>query len=304
MSDIILVLNNIGYSQLNDAGSIWRTNPLYREYRSQNSLAIKKSTGQWFDHSERQGGSLAQLVQKTLSLPDLEATKAYLGDLPILVDIRESVELTDIKKFDKGLLVKLIKDNEYWNKRGISDQVLNAFGGGLAQNGRMKGRYTIPIFDSREDLIGFAGRILVKQPNVPPWKLLGGKKNWVFPQSSQSSIFNKKSVVLVESIGDLFSLLEIGVDNVIVLFGVCLGPEIIKNLLRNDVERISILLNNDEDKGFVGNLAAESIKEDLCSFFDESQVIIITPPRNDLNEMLMTNKQELIDFCQEMQLST
>jgi hypothetical protein len=298
---VLDVLHSIGYTNLIDSGTHFRTDPLYREFRSRNTLAIQKTTGRWFDHSERSGGSLAQLIQKTLSLPSLEATKAYLGDLPMTIDVRDSVELTNTKKFDKGLLVKLLRENAYWHSRGISDRTLIPFRGGVAQNGRMKGRFVFPIFDERDDLIGFAGRILNKNENHPSWKLLGAKKNWVFPLPN--AIQEKKSVILVESIGDCLSLFEIGIKNVLVLFGVCLSNEIIKTLLKYDVKKIHILLNNDDGAGFTGNLASESIVEDLTSFFDNHQVRIITPPKNDINEMLVANRQELEDFCYKMELS-
>ena len=286
MSDVLNVLNSIGYVQFLDCGTHWRTNPLYRGYRSQNNLAIKKATGQWFDHSERAGGSLAQLIQKTLQLPSLEATKAYLGDLPISVDIRESVELTDIKKFDKGILIKLMKDNSYWHDRGVSDDTLAPFEGGVAvTKGRMTGRYVFPIFNERKDLIGFAGRLLSKSDVAPKWKILGQKKNFIFPMENLKEIRKKSTVILVESIGDCLKLMECGISNVLVSFGVSLSPEIIRHLLKLDVNKIIISLNNDEDGGFVGNEASEEYKSELLNFFDERQVSIALPTAKDFGEM-------------------
>lgn len=284
MSDILSVLNSIGYTQFLDMGTHWRTNPLYREYRSQNNLAIKKATGQWFDHSERVGGSLAQLVQKTLSLPDLEATRAYLGDIPISVDTRESVELTDVKKFDKSHLIKLLRDNSYWHSREISDRTLLPFRGGVAQNGRMKGRYVFPIFDERDDLIGFSGRLIQPSDFLPKWKHLGQKKNFIFPFQATKYIMESKSVMLVESIGDCLKLMECGVYNALVSFGVSLSPKIIQHLLKLDVSNIIISLNNDEDS-FIGNEAAKEYKEELENYFDENQIKIALPTAKDFGEM-------------------
>jgi DNA primase len=286
MSDIISVLNAIGYTQFVDMGTEWRTNPLYREYRSLNNLSINKKTGKWFDHSEREGGTLAQLVQKTLQLPTIEETKAYLGDLPITIEVsRDSVELTEIKKFDKGLLVKLLRDNSYWHNRGISDRVLEIFRGGVAQNGRMKGRYVFPIFDDRDDLIGFSGRLIQPSDSLPKWKHIGQKKNFIFPFRATEHILQTKTVMIVESIGDCLKLMECGVHNSLVSFGVSLSPRIIQHLLRLDVSRIVIALNNDEDNGFVGNLAAQEYKEELARFFDEDQLAIALPTAKDFGEM-------------------
>lgn len=285
MTEILTVLNSIGYTQFQDCGSHWRTNPLYREYRSQNALAIKKLTGQWFDHSERKGGSLAQLVQKTLHLPTVEETKAYMGDLPIKIDLRESVELTHIKKFDKNILIKLVRDNAYWLGRGISEHIITPFKGGVVNTeSRMKGRYTFPIFDDRGDLIGFAGRLLYESETVPKWKILGQKKNFIFPYSALEPIRTSKVAIIVESIGDCLKLLECGIKNVLVSFGVSLSPVLIQELIKLDVDKILIGLNNEEDS-FVGNQAAEEYKQELLNYFDAKQVIIALPTAKDFGVM-------------------
>jgi hypothetical protein len=283
---ILEVLNNIGYIQLNDFGLHWRCDPMYRECRSRNSLAIKKDTGQWFDHSERIGGSLAQLVQKTLDLPSIESTKQYLGDLPVTIDVRESVELSDIKKFPIDILTKLQKDNSYWNSRGISDATLNLFEGGVVNTkGRMIGRYVFPIFDQRKDLIGFAGRLLYKSDTAPKWKLLGQKKNFIFPLNNDSEIRKQNSVILVESIGDCLKIMDCGISNVLVTFGVSLSNVIIQHLLKLDVGKIIISLNNDEDAGFIGNQASEEYRAELHKYFDPQQVIVALPTAKDFGEM-------------------
>lgn len=285
MSEILNVLNSIGYTSLTDFGNSWRCDPLYRSFRSRNSLAIKKTTGQWFDHSERYGGSLAKLVQKTLGLASLSDTKAYMGDLPITVDTRESVELTEIKKFDKNILIKLVRDNSYWHERGITDFVLNQFEGGLAvTKGRMIGRYVFPIFDERNDLIGFSGRLIQKSDVLPKWKHIGQKKNFVFPAMANKYIIESKEAILVESIGDCLKLLECGVRNVIVTFGVSLSPKIIQHLLKLDVNNIVISLNNDEDS-FVGNQAALEYQSELENYFDANQIKISLPTQKDFGDM-------------------
>jgi hypothetical protein len=284
--EVIEVLNNIGYVSLTESGGYWRTNPLYRDYRSQNSLAIEKHTGCWFDHSERRGGSLAQLVKLTLNLASINDTQKFLGDLPVTVDTRESVELTDTKKFPKEILVKLQKDNSYWNSRGISDYTLKPFEGGVATTkGRMIGRYVFPIFDERKDLIGFAGRLLHPSDKYPKWKLLGQKKNFIFPLDNFSAIRKHNSVILVESIGDCLKMMECGIFNVLVSFGVSLSPKLIQHLLKLDVGKIIISLNNDEDGGFVGNQASEEYKEELSNYFDEGQITIALPTAKDFGEM-------------------
>jgi 5S rRNA maturation endonuclease (ribonuclease M5) len=301
MNEILIILNNIGYSDLKDFGDSWRTKPIYRPSDNPTSLCIKKSTGEWYDFSERVGGKLPQLIQKTLNLSSLDSVKQHLGGLSIPTNSsNQEIGLIDVKKFDKILINKLIKDHSYWQARGISPFTLEQFKGGIADNGRMKGRYVFPIFDEKGDIIGFTGRAINK--NNIRWKHLGNKSNWLFPNFGFKEIQNKKSAILVESPGDALSLIEVGVKNVIVLFGVSISPKIICYLLKSDINNVKIILNNDYDNNFVGNKAAGEIKKELLSHFDDSQIEIVTPPENDLNDMLIKDRESFKNFCLENKL--
>jgi len=286
MSDIVSVLNNIGYTHLIDSGSHYRTKPLYRDSNNSSVLSIKKTTGQWYDHSERIGGNLTQLIQKTLNLPSTSDVGSYIGDFKTTIDNSNHViELTETKKFDKQLLLKLIKDDTYWHSRSISSQTLKQFSGGVAQNGRMKGRYVFPIFDGKQDIIGFTGRLLENNDFLPKWKILGQKKNFLFPSYASEEIISNKSVILVESVGDCLKLMECGIGNVLVLFGVSISSKIIQFLIKLDVNKIVISLNNDSGNNFVGNKAAEECKIELSNYFDENQLLVALPTAKDFGEM-------------------
>lgn len=286
--DILTVLNNIGYTNFTEVGGILRCRPLYRESSSETVLCINKANGLWFDHSSREGGSLSQLISKTLATNDSTIIKGLLGDIPLSNysrEFTESTELTQTKVFDKEILIKLIHDNSYWNSRGISNFTLDDFEGGLAQKGRMIGRYVFPIFNDKNDLVGFAGRQVKDNPDFPRWKLLGQKSSWIYPLLSTKYIQAKNEVILVESLGDCLNLFEFGYKNVIVSFGVSLSSKIIEHLLKLDVSKIIIALNNDEDGGFVGNQASEEFQVELCKYFDKEQVKISLPPAKDFGEI-------------------
>lgn len=289
MTEVIDILNSIGYTDLSRMGEEVRCKPLYRDSGNKTSLAINLRNGTWYDHSECIGGGLALLIQKTLQLPSLNDVKPYLKDLPISIYDGETTELTQTKKFDKTLLTKLVKNHDYWLKRGISEATISFFQGGLANSARMKGRYVIPIFEG-EDLIGFAGRAV--EENDIKWKILGAKKEFVFPQFTQY-IKQNNSVLLVESIGDQLQLWENGIKNVLVLFGVNISSKIIQHLLKLDIGKIIIATNNDFENNFVGNRAAEDIKEELLNYFDESQVVIALPTKNDFGAM---NPAEILEW--------
>lgn len=284
--DILEVLNKIGYDNLQDFGKEYRARPLYRSSDNRTSLCINKLSGEWYDFGARTGGHLSDLVQKTLQLPTQEAAKEFLGDTTIVSVRKDKYELTSIKTFDKELLIKLQKDHSYWINRGISAHVISQFHGGIAFKGRMAYRYVFPIFDDKENLIGFSGRMLNDNPEFPKWKHIGSKSNWCYPLKWNADIImSTKEVILLESIGDMLSLWEMGIKNTLVTFGVDISTKIIQFLLKVDIERIFIAFNNDEQNNFVGNEAAEEVRLKLLSFFDSSQLVVAIPTEKDFGEM-------------------
>lgn len=290
MSDVAEILEQVGY-KLMDYGKEYRTRPLYRPSDNATSLCIKKTTGEWYDFSERVGGSLDLLILKTMGEVPQEIRDKILSGT--FYARKEAVELSDLKTFDKSLLIKLNKNHEYWINRGVSAHTIALFGGGTTANGRMAHRYVFPIFNERNDLVGFSGRILAKDSNLPKWKHLGKKSHWCYPLFlNRDDILASKEVILVESVGDMLALYDANIKNVIVTFGVDIGPKVIEFLLKADIQRIFIAFNNDKDNNYVGNLAAEEGRSQLLSYFDKDQVIVALPDKNDFG--VMSNEEILI----------
>ena len=98
-------------------------------------------------------------------------------------------------------------------------------------------------------------------------------------------IKEKNEAILIESIGDMLSLWDAGIKNTIVTFGLDASVAIINFLLRYDTETIKISLNNDADNNLAGNEAAEKLQRKLRKYFDEGQVSIKLPTKNDFGEM-------------------
>ena len=59
------------------------------------------------------------------------------------------VKISEQKIFDESLLDKIEKDQSYWINRGVSEETLNKFNGGVVRSGKMKDRYVFPIFNSK-----------------------------------------------------------------------------------------------------------------------------------------------------------
>jgi DNA primase len=151
----------------------------------------------------------------------------------------------------------------------------------------MKNRYTFPILDVDKKLVGVSGRYIYpikKDSKIPKWKHIGEKSKWQYPAYFNSHIIEEKScAIIVESIGDMLALWEAGIKNVIVNFGLNVSFAIINTLIKHDVEKIVLSLNNDEN--LAGNQAAQKAHKKLLKFFDRDQIQICFPTKNDFGEM-------------------
>lgn len=282
------VLTEIGY-QLTDYGKEYRTRPIYRDSDNNTVLRIKKDTGRWIDFKEGLSGNLEELIKLTLNLKSIEDVKKYLEnkvDFSVPIE-EEKPSVVSSRTFSEDFLSNLQKNNTYWNKRGVSDETLNLFKGGICESGRMIGRYIFPIYSLRGKLIGISGRDLYQNSlNRPKWKHIGNKYDWQYPlQVNYDILKEERKIILVESIGDMLALWEAEVYISIVTFGLSLSPAILNILLRLDPKRIILSFNNDEKNNFAGNNAAKKIQEKLIHHFDEKQIKICFPDKKDFGEM-------------------
>ena len=292
MSDKIKeILTEIGYDLL-DQGNNYRAKPLYRDSDSQNVLSIDKDSGVWYDFKEKKGGKFEELVRLSLKQGDIMETKDWLKQRTngkSFKATQEKPKLKMPKKYPRDILLKLEKDYSFWEERGVRPEIVEIFEGGVAAAGQMNNRYVFPIFNSSDNIVGFTGRYLKEIPKdlkIPKWKHLGATSSWCFPlKHNKKHIFKNKEVFLVESVGDMLSLWNAGIYNVIVTFGLTVSKSVTLVLLRMDVQRILISFNNDYENNNAGNKASELAKCQLSKHFDSSQIKIALPNKNDFGEM-------------------
>ena len=294
--DIKDILTEIGYT-LRDCGNEYRTKPLYRDSDNPNVLCIKKSNGVWFDFKTSKYGNLEELVKITLNLKDINEAKDFIKNKFNYENVKvEKQKLKSRQTFDRKNLNQIIPDYKYWNNRGVRSDTLKFFESGVMTAGKLKDRYVFPIFDKMDRLIGAAGRDLSNCSHIK-WKLIGEKSFWVYPFKYNNEYIRKeKSVILVESIGDMLALWEAGIKNTLVLFGLTASSKIKQILISLNLENIYISLNNDKDQTGAGNKAAAKIKHDLLNYFDENQLHVHLPSSNDfgcmeISEILTWKKQ-------------
>lgn len=286
------ILKNIGYN-LKDYGKEYRAKPLYRDSDNDTVLKIYKDSGNWVDFKENISGDFTSLIKLSLKLESETAAKEWLKDKKFTffnTSEKTKPKVKSIKTFDKELLLKLRKDHSYWINRGVSEETLNIFSGGVAESGKMKNRYVFPIFNSKQEIVGFSGRDLTNLNNIK-WKHLGDKSNWCYPLFlNVDYIKTLNEVILIESIGDALALWDANIKNVIVTFGLEVSISILNLLLKLDPAKIYISFNNDAEKNKAGNLAAEKAYNKLSRYFDQRQLCIKLPDKKDFGEM---SKEEI-----------
>lgn len=293
--NVYQILTDLGY-KLKDCGKEYRAKPLYRESDNDTVLKIYKDSGHWFDFKENISGDFTSLVSMTLKLEDPAKAKEWLKDKNF--SFVRSFEPTkplikSTKKFDSEILQNLELNHQYWNKRNVTDDTLVQFKGGVAKAGKMKNRYVFPIFDINNNIIGFSGRDVTNLSKIK-WKHLGEKNDFLYPLFLNSQLIqNQKEIILVESIGDMLSLWQAGIKNVLVTFGTNLSLGILNYCLKIDAKKIYISLNNDSNKNNAGNIGAEKTYTRLKRYFDDRQLKIALPTRKDFGEM---NREEILQW--------
>ena len=289
--DVREVLESIGYSNITEDAKNFRMKPLYRDSSSDTVLSVRKDTGTFIDFSKNMTGSLKQLVKLSLDFKSEDEAVLWLeknGNGEAIKPKEQKTILKETKVFSKECLEKVLPEHDYWNGRGISNQTLELFGGGVVKVGKMKERYVFPIFDSKKNLIGVSGRDLINNPDSkrPKWKHIGDKSQWRYPMQVNNKLLRQeKQVIIVESIGDMLSLWENGIKNVAVAFGLQIGLGLLNYLLRIDAQKIILAFNNDSANNSAGNEAAEKNLRRLMRYFDSDQIKISLPTKGDFGEM-------------------
>jgi hypothetical protein len=293
--NVYQILTDLGY-KLKDYGKEYRAKPLYRESDNDTVLKIYKDSGHWFDFKENISGDFTSLINMTLKLESPDKAKEWLKDKNFsFIRPFESAKplIKSTKKFDSEILQNLELNYGYWNKRNITDDTLTQFKGGVAKAGKMKNRYVFPIFDIKNNVIGFSGRDITNLSKIK-WKHLGEKTDFLYPLFLNSQIIeNQKEIILVESIGDMLNLWQADIKNVLVTFGTNLSLIILNYCLKIDAKKIYISLNNDANKNNAGNIGAEKTLARLKRYFDDKQLQIALPPKKDFGEM---NKEEILQW--------
>ena len=237
------------------------------------------------DHVLGEKFGFDKLVGKILGIDDEEKIQEYLSNSNYISPQNQNIDEPLIKNENKIFSPQSIQDfgivpnYDYWINRGISKETAQLFHGGLAYKSKMKNRQVLTIYNSKNKIVGFTGRSVLKDYKIK-WKRLGIKKNWIFPVYLNSKIIQEqKEVILVESPACVLKLWDCGIRNIICLFGLEISFPIINFLLRLNDVNIIISTNNEESNR--GNDAALKIQKKLKKYFDNKNIFIKLPPDKD-----------------------
>lgn len=291
MSDLIEVLNDIGYT-LKKTNDYYQSSAVYRGGDNPGAIAIYPKKNLVIDFVRGTKFSIKSLIAKTLKLETEEKIEEWLSNKNIVLEtpkIIPKIKMPEI--FPQDILKDLIPKHDYWLGRGISLETLQLFKGGVCLSGKMKNRYVFPIFDGKNEIVGLSGRSILNLNDYKTvkYKHLGDKSQWKYPLFLNHQIIKDKSeVILVEGAADLLTFFELGIKNVISLFGCECSWAIVNFLLKYDINRIIISTNNDRLTNNAGNIAAEKIYSRLSKYFDSRQIEIALPQEGkDFNEILL-----------------
>lgn len=279
--DLVSTLDELGYP-LKKSGKYYQTAALYRGGDDTTSIAIYPESDYVIDFVTGQGFTIKSFLCQALKL-DSSGIEDWVKTKKFRINNakpRPEIKQSDI--FSHDILKRLLPNHDYWLNRGIKEETLIQFRGGLMlESGRMFKRYVLPIFNSKLDIVGFTGRDITDK-SLAKHKIIGDKSNFVWPAFLNRKILKiKKEVILVESPGCVLKLWDNDIKHTLCLFGIKVSNRIIKYLLSLDVNKVYISTNNEPDNKGIGNKAALKIKERLLEFFDSKQVIIELPPNKD-----------------------
>jgi len=297
---IVELLKKMGYAPERSGPDYLRMKAIYRNSAS-SSLSVNTKSGWFTDFVTGQSGPLIKLAMITLNINEKDA-KSFLRneyfDNTVEAEDQES-KIVQEKFFNSDFLSDLLPSFNFYNKRGISNETLKDFKGGVKTYGKLNNRFVFPIFEGNK-IIGLAGRDLYSNSQRPKWKILGRKSNFVYPPDLASpEIQRTKTVILVESIGDALALYENGIKNFIVIFGLTVSKNVILFLMKSNLEKIIISTNNDADSDYNrGMEAALNIKSKLSKFFNSDTLKVKLPTRKDFGDM---TKAEILEWKKQIQ---
>ena len=191
---------------------------------------------------------------------------------------------------------------EILKARGIGAEAAKEFGIGFGSSGFFSGRITLPIYNHREELVGFTGRA-TKQDQQAKYKNsadsnLFQKKEIVFNEPrARRAAREAGSLIFVEGHLDVVSMWQAGIKNVVAMQGTAAPDE---NTLRRLVRHTrSFILCFDGDAG--GKKAAEVFigAAGPMAMQGECSITVTTLPEGSDPDEVIRNGEDLYKYISD-----
>lgn len=279
------------------------------EYRGGNSNSglLINPNGWCLDQIEGRWLHITEVAAIKLDI-SIEKARELLGSDVVIEHEPPEAEIKMTKTLSADFLKDLVPSFKFYTDKGISKDTLMFFRAGLSMDGPNYGRIVFPIFHKSGQIRGTAARCVLKtheesrknNPNYsrPKWKNMCPKSNWDYPFFFlKDYILKSREIILVESLGDMISLFDAGIKNVLVLFGVTLSNEVLSTIIASNPKRILLALNNDVDKNRNrGQEGSIKVKNKLKQFFSSDKIVDAPPESGDFGD-LSNNKPAIHEWA-------
>ncbi len=159
--------------------------------------------------------------------------------------------------------LKLNPEHPYGAERGLSPEIIDAFGMGYCSRGMMAGRWCVPIHNEQGELVAYAGRWVDDElPEDTARYLLPPEFNKSRVLFNLDALDRPELVVVVEGYFGAVRLHELGVP-VVSVMGNSISKEQVELLKRAGVERVALMFDGDD----AGRTAAERVVPPLARQF-------------------------------------
>ncbi len=160
-----------------------------------------------------------------------------------------------IEKFRMGFAPKNYTNlKSFLNKKGYEDEELIQFGLLIERNGKVidkfRNRLIHPIFNEKGEVVGFSGRIIVKNDFDPkyinsPETIVYKKQNLLYGLFQAKENLRKKNfVILVEGNIDILSSHRVGIENIVASLGTAFTVNQAK-LLKRFIDEVYFCFDTD-----------------------------------------------------------
>lgn len=258
---------------------------LWRGGNDPTSVVVYPQSNTVIDFVTNEKFNIEELLCKVAGLSSKFELRKFLDDKNITFtkSSRSGVVMQIQKPYPPEIIKNLYPDYTYFIGRGIKEETVKLFKGGICSEGRLKNRFTFPVLNSKGQIIGLFGRA-IDSHILPKYKILGKKNTFVYPAFVNfKQISEAKEVILVESPICVFKLWDCDIKNTLCLFGTEISNAILNFCIKINVKRIIISTNN--EPSMIGNNAATKMANKLRRYFDYEQVLIHLPVKKDFAEM-------------------